>query len=59
MQGLVPKLQLSLAQPCPLQSPMWSHVQDWMVLTWESVKEKDRDKSRENRELGVEARVCL
>lgn len=33
MQGLVPKLQLSPAQPCPLKSPMWSHVQDWVVLT--------------------------
>lgn len=46
MQGLVPKLQLSPAQPCPLQSPMWSHVQDWMVLTWESVEEKGRDKEQ-------------
>lgn len=44
MEGLVPKLQLSPAQPRPLQSPMWSNVQEWMVLTWESINEKGRDK---------------
>lgn len=45
VQGLVPKPQLSPAQPCPLQSPMRSHVQDWMILTWESA-EKRRDKEQ-------------
>lgn len=41
MQGLVPKLQLSPAQPCPLQPPMGAP--DWMVLTWEHAEEKGGD----------------
>ena len=45
MQGLVPKLQLSPAQPRPLQPPMRSL--DRVVLTWESVEEKGGEKSGE------------
>lgn len=33
MQGLVPKLHLRPAQPCPLQPPRGSHIQGLMVLT--------------------------
>lgn len=49
MEGLVPKLQLSPAQPRPLQPPMGSHVQDRMILTWESTEEKGRDKEQGER----------
>ena len=38
MQRLVPELQLRPAQPRPLQPPVWPHIQDRMVLTWESVE---------------------
>ena len=56
VQRLVRELQLRPAQPRPLQSPVWPHVQGRMVLTWESVEGRSGD-NRANEGSGLR-RAC-